>query len=167
MITNVEEHKEKKAELIDLIDKCEYTNIDKEGQRIYKSDWYIPEKIERVYLDVFYSMIYPYMNQMTNMMNMKRWKIENAWFQVYNTNDYHTWHTHPLGCWSNVYYLKMPDKICKTQFYDERNDKIIDNIEVQEGQILSMPCNFQHRSPINKSKETKIVIAFNSFFSKQ
>lgn len=165
MITNVEDHKEKKAELIDLIDKCQYTHIEEEGQ-CHKSDWYIGKEVERGYWNVFLSMITPYMYQITNIMHMEKWHIENAWFQIYNTNDYHNWHVHPIGCWANVYYLKLPDKTCKTQFYDERNDKIIDNIEVQEGQMLSMPCNFHHRSPINKSKETKIVIAFNSYFSK-
>ena len=43
-------------------------------------------------------------------------------------------------------------------------NKIIDNIEVKEGQMLTFPANVIHRSPTNIQDDAKVIIAFNSNF---
>ena len=39
--------------------------------------------------------------------------------------------------------------------------EIID-IKLREGQLLTFPAHIMHRSPVNKSKERKTVISFNT-----
>ena len=163
IVTDIKEHQKIKSKLLSCIESMPHDSIDVRSEIVSKTDWNIPSSYKREYLDIFYSVIEPYMEEMAFKLKSTKCEIRNAWYQVYNDNDKHDWHVHPAANYTNVYYLSLPDKSLKTQLYDLVNERIVENIDVQEGQILTFPANVIHRSPTN-TKDQKVVISFNSDF---
>jgi cupin superfamily acireductone dioxygenase involved in methionine salvage len=159
IVTDIKEHKKNKDKLLSLIDGMEKSSID----NVSKTDWNLPKETKRQYKDLFYKMIEPYLNEMTDKLKFKSCKINNIWYQSYEKNSTHEWHVHPEVNYTNVYYLDLPDETIKTQLYDIRENKII-NIELKEGQLFTFPANILHRSPINTSNNVKTIISFNTNF---
>ena len=103
------------------------------------------------------------MNDVAKFLHCKQWTINNAWFNQYKTNDKVDWHSHPGSNFANIYFLEMPEKNMKTQFYNLKDKKPTD-IDVEEGDILTFPAYYPHRSNFLKSDNQKTVIAFNTSF---
>jgi ectoine hydroxylase-related dioxygenase (phytanoyl-CoA dioxygenase family) len=103
------------------------------------------------------------MQKIVKKLNTKNWLMHNMWFQQYNKNSHHTWHTHPSVQFSSVYYLELPDTNVSTEFKDIVNNNIF-KVDVKEGDLLVFPSSLLHRSPKNKSNKRKSVISFNSSF---
>ena len=85
----------------------------------------------------------------------------NMWFQQYYHNSKHQWHNHGNSNWSAVYYVQMPDDKIKTLLWDYHGDKIVDDIELQEGDLFVFPSNVLHCSPPNFTNKVKTIISFN------
>ena len=134
-------------------------------ESVSKTDWNIPISDKRNYLDTFYDMMKPYLGEMALKLKCKQWNVLNTWYQVYEKGDIHGWHIHGRVNYTNVYYLSLPNKVMSTQLYNVVDDKIIKNIEVKEGQLLTFPASVIHRSPINKVHEKKVIISFNTDFT--
>ena len=164
IITDIKEHHLIKDKLLFLINKTKQSKINDRNDCISQTDWNVPKEIKREYLDFFYLMIKPYMNTMANKLKCKSWNIYNAWYQIYKKQDTHSWHIHPDVNYTNVYYIDLPERKIKTQLYDIIDDKIIDEIEIKEGQLFTFPAHIIHRSPINTYDKTKTIISFNSNF---
>lgn len=164
IVTDIEEHKNNKEKLISLINKMNLNSSIEKNEHITKTDWNLPKEVERQYLNFFYNMITPYMKKMANMLKCKTWKIDNVWYQMYKQNDYHSWHIHMYSNYTNVYYLDLPEESLKTQLYDLKDEKIIDDIEIREGQLFTFPAHIIHRSPVNTTNKEKKIISFNSNF---
>jgi len=164
IVTDIIEHQKQKQKFLDLIEEMPSSNISNGFDNISKTDWNLPKEQERKYLDEFYKIIIPYMNDMAKKLKCKRWNIDNGWFQVYDNKNTHQWHVHEKSNYTNVYYLHLPNNSIKTEVYDVTTGKIIDDLEVKEGQVLTLPASAIHRSPENKTNHKKIVIAFNSNF---
>jgi len=132
---------------------------------VTKTDWSLSkeETNKKTYVSPFLKKITPYYNKLAKQLSKKwwGWRLGNIWFQQYNQNSDHHWHVHWYSNWTNVYYVELPDKSITTQLYDILRKKIID-IKLREGQLLTFPAHIMHRSPINKSKERKTVISFNT-----
>ena len=167
IITDIKEHRKNKSQLLRWIDEMPENRRDPPGfdERISKTDWNLPSSYKRNYSDVFHGMMRPYLNDMAFRLRCKCWKIHNTWYQVYEKGDTHGWHTHGDANYTNVYYLSLPNKSIKTQLYDVVNHKIVENIEVKEGQLLTFPASVIHRSPINKVHQEKVIISFNTDFT--
>ena len=162
IITDIKEHQENKDKLLSLIDDME----DSSYNDISKTDWHLPKETPRPYLDLFYPILEPYMIKMTERLELSGWKIHNGWFQQYGKHDVHDWHIHDCVNYANVYFLNLPDENVKTQFYDITERKIMNEVNVREGQLLTFPAHIKHRSPPNTSDSVKTIISFNSdFFS--
>ena len=86
--------------------------------------------------------------------------VQNIWYQQYNSNDEHDWHTHTGSHYTNIYFVELPDKDMKTEILD------MANIDVKEGDIISFPAFIFHRSKPNKSNKRKTVISFNTSFDR-
>ena len=176
IVTDIKEHQENKLKIIRAIDAMPQASINDGVELTSKTDWNIPQNYQREYLDIFYDMIKPYLQEMTDRLRCKECRVSNTWYQVYNKGDKHDWHTHPEANYTNVYYLSLPNKSIKTQLYDVVGESIVENIEVEEGQILTFPASVIHRSPVNEIDESnkwwpldnktekKIIISFNSNF---
>jgi|TARA_B100000424_G_C22660084_1_gene363216 hypothetical protein len=160
VITKVKEHKNVKKNLLKLINDMPSSYI----SGISKTDWHLSKETPRPYLDYFYKIISPYMNKMAIKMKCKDWVISNGWFQQYNKTDEHPWHNHGYSNFSNVYYIELPEKSIKTEFYDIVNNKVINTMKVKEGDMITFPSSLIHRSPKNLSSKRKSIISFNSNF---
>jgi hypothetical protein len=165
ILTDIKEHQHNKNKLLSLINKMELSIINNGNDIISKTDWNLPKENKREYINFFYKIITPYMNNMAFKLKCKSWNISNAWYQVYKEQDTHSWHIHENNNYTNVYYLDLPERNIKTQLYDIIENKVIDEIEIKEGQLFTFPAHIIHRSPINTSDKTKIIISFNSNFT--
>jgi hypothetical protein len=151
-VPNHEEHKKNIIELIKKIPQNKYENIS-------HTDWNLPPTMQKDWQHYFNKNIYTYFEDVfRDLTNFKVFK-ENSWFQWYETNDYHVWHTHPRCHFTSIYYLNLPNKNIKTVVKDLDNFK---NFDVKEGQILTFPSFWIHKSPPNNYAESKIIISFNT-----
>lgn len=164
LITDILEHKQIKNKLINLIYEMKTSNINKNDEKISRTDWNLCKNTKRKYLDFFYEIITPYMEKMCEKLKCKNWRIDNAWYQIYHKNDIHPWHVHEFTNYTNVYFLDLPNDKIKTEIYNMTDNKIKNDIELKEGQLFTFPANIIHRSPLNKYHESKKIISFNSNF---
>ena len=78
-------------------------------EEVSKTDWGLSSDYKRPYVKYFINILKPYMQKIVKKLNTKNWLMHNMWFQQYNKNSHHTWHTHPSVQFSSVYYLELPD----------------------------------------------------------
>jgi uncharacterized protein YjlB len=160
-VTSFKEHAKYKKELLKLIEKMPYSDGDKKHtDSLYKEDYYLPTEYPRPYLALFYKLIEPYMDKISKKFESKKTIIHNSWFQQYKKGNYHHWHNHVNCHFGNVYYLELPSSELGTKFLNSIND-----VEVQEGDILTFPSYLYHQSPVNKTNKRKTVISFNTSFT--
>lgn len=163
-VTTINEHLQHKNELLRAIDEIPKLSITELEQKIHKTDYYISHEYNRRYLNIFYDMVSPYMQDMCGLLKHQDWEIHNAWFQQYDNNHYHGWHNHPGANWTNVYFLDLPDTGLVTSLFNVINNKLVDTVEIKEGDILTIPAYFLHKSKKNETNERKTIISFNSSF---
>ena len=161
MITTLEKFSFFNRKLLEHIDKMPNLSF----YNVTKTDWSLSkeESDKKTYIKPFFKKITPYYNKIARQLGKKKWgwRASNIWFQQYNEKSDHVWHNHWYDNWTNVYYVELPDRSLTTQLYDIMRKKIID-IKLREGQLLTFPAHIMHRSPVNKSKERKTVISFNT-----
>ena len=155
--------KKHKKVLLDLISKMPDKDRKSGVEQISKTDWNVPKDYNREYLNYFYNIIQEYMFKMCDFLYTDKWIITNAWFQQYKNTDRHDWHTHTNCHFTSVFYLELPEKKYSTQIFNSFTKKII-KVNVKEGDILTFPSYFNHRSIVNKSIKRKTIISFNSNF---
>lgn len=158
LVTKVDNYKEINKELLSLINKIPKTSLNEEEQNISNTDWTLPRDFKREYLDYFYKIIKPYMFKLADQLNSKNWKIYNGWFQQYNKLENHKWHVHGGANFTNVYFIELPSNDLGTEILN--NEKI----NLEEGDLLTFPACYYHRSPINQTDKRKTIISFNSDF---
>ena len=153
--TNIKEFKSIKEELIDKLLSAPGSIFD----QVQKTDWKMkiqdkpyfnfikPHAIEHI--KKFINNLYDKNNNKINGI------INNVWYQIYTETSEHTWHTHPFTQFANVLFVELSDKDNATEFIDKKK------IKVKEGDIITFPSWYLHRSPVIKSNNRKIVIAFN------
>jgi hypothetical protein len=160
IVTKIKEHKQIKKELLSLIDKIPKNKY----ESITHTDWSLPKEYKREYLEYFYKIISPYMTEMTDLLNEKKWQIKNGWFQQYYKNDTHVWHRHPNSNFTNVYYLELPKNNFVTKIKPELNNQKIYSVEATEGDVVTFPACISHASEKIKNNSRKTIISFNSDF---
>jgi hypothetical protein len=159
-VPNFKEHKENILSLIKDIPRVPF--FDKSCE-ISHTDWNLPKHFERKYLDYFYkNIIDDYRSWFIKKYNLTDYIIHNCWFQQYNKNNFHNYHTHGNCNFTNVFYLELSDKKMTTEVLNLDNQKI--DLECKEGQILSFPGFLLHRSKIIETDLRKTIISFNSSF---
>jgi|TARA_R100001460_G_scaffold52916_1_gene91873 hypothetical protein len=155
-VPNFVEHKKN---LIDKILKIPNNPLIMDnGESLQHTDWNLPKKMQREYLNYFNSEILPnFASNFCNTTNSKEIGISKVWFQVYGKGDSHDKHNHP-GChFTNVFYIKLPNNLkTKIKTFTENLET-----EISEGNILTFPACYFHFSPKNTSEDEKIIIAFN------
>tara|TARA_B110000285_G_C15135409_1_gene626504 strand:+ start:2598 stop:3134 length:537 start_codon:yes stop_codon:yes gene_type:complete len=152
--------KKHKQPLLDLIDKMPGSFM----HGISKSDWEIDKNHDREYLKYFKSIVSPHLDGLVDRLHFKKWTVDNAWFQQYEKNNGHDWHNHAYSNFSGVYYVELPDDDLATEYYDSKNNRIFERLNISEGQLLIIPSYILHRSPKNNSDSRKTIIAFNINF---
>ena len=159
IINKVKEHNNIKKNILNLINKIPNNTY----ENIFHTDWNLPADYKREYLEYSFNYLNPYLKKISDFLHMKKTIIHNAWFQQYKKENFHEWHVHAECNYTNIYYLEMPNKNFKTKILDILTKEII-NIDVVEGDLLTIPANFLHCSEIIKTNETKTIISFNTSF---
>jgi hypothetical protein len=156
IITKIENFKEINKQLLSLIDKIPNNPLVEYNDNITHTDFNLPKNFKREYLEYFIEHIKPYFIEICAKLHTKRIEISNAWFQQYTKNSIHQWHTHPNANFTNVYFIELPSKSLATEILNHPN------LNLNEGDLLTFPAYYHHRSPINLSEERKTIISFNS-----
>jgi hypothetical protein len=162
-VVKIKKHKEIKDRILKSIEKFVQKNpIVDEFSNISNTDWNIPLNVRREWFEIFMGSSREDINlayeKLYSGFEVKDFMIHNVWFQQYESNSHHGWHTHG-GCnFSNVYYLELPEGSQGTEF--KFNDKTT-FADVEEGDLVIFPAHIPHRS-INLSNNRRTVLVFNS-----
>jgi len=157
IVTKVKNNKYINKNLLTLINLIN-NSYKTENSFVSNTDWNLPKEHKREYLVYFYEIIRPYMNKIANKLHSKEWVIHNGWFQQYLKLGNHEWHTHPESHFTNVYFVELPHKSLVTEIYKHKK------IKVEQGDLLTFPAFYYHRSPLNNLNKRKTIISFNSSF---
>jgi len=155
-ITKIEEHKEYKERLLNLIDEMPESSY----QTVARTDWNVPQEIPRDYLMLFYREILEgknkYLDKQNEFFEGEGMNISNGWYQQYTNNSHHIWHRHGRANFTNVYFLELPNKEHRTEIEDVEYD-------AEEGYLITFPAMLRHRCK-KVSSGRKTVISFNTSF---
>lgn len=163
LISQFDHHLNLKNILLDQIEKSEYENPRHSlaEVNITKADWHISSNFNREWVKTIHPLLAEKMLEMYKELGYDGLTIHEIWFQQYQRNSQHGWHTHSSN-FTNVYYLELPDSAPKTQIVNPYNQKDIIEIDVKEGDILVFPSFVIHRAPINTGTDKKTIISFNT-----
>jgi hypothetical protein len=156
IINKINNYKEINKNLLDLIDKISINSLKEDFSSICNTDWNLPKNLKREYLEYFFVILKPYLQKICYQLNCRKIEINNAWFQQYTKNDLHQWHTHPKTNFTNIYFVELPNKSLATEILGQKN------LELNEGDLLTFPAFYYHRSPVNLSGKRKTIISFNT-----
>jgi hypothetical protein len=156
LITKIKNYKEINSKILSLIDKIPNNSIIENNENILHTDWNLPKGFKREYIEYFFEVIKPYFKEMCLKLHTIKIEVSNAWFQQYVKNGMHGWHTHAKTNFTNVYFVELPLKSLATEILNHPN------LDVNEGDLLTFPAYYYHRSPLNLSEKRKTIISFNS-----
>jgi len=160
-IFTLENHNELKPKIIKSIEEFSAKSLTNSTDSITRTDWNIPENVPRPYFDYIKPFIENEYMDYVRYLGGKSAEIHNLWFQQYYKTDTHTTHCHPGSHFSNIYYVELPHKFQRTEFYNPF-EKTFFQFNAEEGDILTFPAYYAHRSPVNNSDDRKTVVVFNS-----
>lgn len=148
--------------MLQLLDKSHHiSQIEKShymSDNIPRLDWYVAKDWDREWVKYFMPFLSFYLALKCDEMGYNEWFLDELWFQQYDTDSTHGWHTHGSN-FTGVYYLEFPDGAPKTQLVDEEY-KVFEP-DIKEGDILIFPSFIHHRGPINNNNKRKTIISFN------
>ncbi len=157
-------HSELKAQILDAISNqkdAEPLQEVGDAVNISRCDWkYSRFDYGKEWLQILRPRLFDHLQEETEILGYKQFKIKEIWFQQYEQNSLHGWHVHGSN-WTNVYFLELPDGCPKTQFINPYNQTEIAEFDVKEGDILTFPSFVIHRAPINTNTQRKTIISWN------
>ena len=152
---DVDNHQKHKLEIINLIKQIPKNSY----ENISHTDYNLPNTLYKAWFNYFIKNVFFSWKEKFSDLTGSRIHLSNAWFQWYEKNDFHSWHIHGATHFTNIYYLSLPNKDIKTKIKNFDQEK---NFDVSEGQILTIPAFWEHKSPLNIYDEPKIIISFNA-----
>jgi len=161
IVSRFQEHNNIKQILLEKISNSDSQSISNSNDKITKTDFYIDE--QREYKEYLLPKLANHMKEVFRDFTIPEFAIGNIWFQQYNISDEHDWHVHPSCHWTNVYFVELPTVECKTIVREVLSLDTI-NYQAQEGDIITFPSYFYHKSPKNNVLDRKTVISFNINF---
>jgi hypothetical protein len=160
-IFTIKNHEEIKPKIIESIDAFSSKSLINSTDSISRTDWNVPSETPRPYFELLLPFINKEYIEFVKFLGGRGTTIHNLWFQQYYKTDTHTTHCHPGSNFSNIYYVELPHKFQRTEFYDPLKKEFF-QFDVKEGDVLTFPAYYAHRSPINKTNDRKTVIVFNN-----
>ena len=157
ILYQIPQHSFLKESLLDSIEKTEFNSFKDDNQSISKTDFFNNSNENLNYKQILAPIFSNYVENLKVFLENDDLKLGNIWFQQYERDDFHTWHSHRHAYFSNVYYLEMSDKAPKTSF---RHFGKVFEVPVKEGMIITFPSYLMHCSKPNQSSR-KTVITFN------
>jgi len=160
-IFTLENHQEIKPFILSSIEQFASSSIHNKNDSISRTDWNIEPDVPRAYFEFIKPFISNEYYEFAKYLGCRRLSIDNFWFQQYYKMDNHKTHCHPGTNFSNIYYLELTNPSQRTEFYNPV-DKTFFQFDVKEGDVLTFPAYYVHRSPVNTTNDRKTVIVFNS-----
>lgn len=163
IISKFKYHNQVKDSLLSLIENSESENPVRPDAEvdITRADWHISSNFNREWVKYIYQPLSEEVLTIYKELGYDGLTLHEIWFQQYNQNSQHGWHTHSAN-FTNVYYLELPNGSPKTQIVNPYNQTDIIEVDVKEGDILVFPSFVIHRAPINKNTQRKTIISFNT-----
>jgi hypothetical protein len=159
-ITDVKNHPEIKKRVLDAINSMEVHCSVGLDLRVCNTDWGLNTNFCRSYWDIVKPHCEEHLFKIHEYLGSRsNFAILNYWFQQYAKGDFHGWHGHADATFSSVYFVDLPSKELSTSF---KFSSVEFQINVGEGQIITFPSCYLHRSNPNPTSNVKTVIAFNS-----
>jgi hypothetical protein len=157
--TSVKEHNDLKPVILANIENLGKNPLSEDVSHISNTDWQLPSDADRSYMNIVYPLFIDHFKEIEQTYGWwYKQTLSNFWYQQYEHLDYHNWHIHPSILFSSVYYLELPEGSSGTEF---KTPQTTFRVEVKEGEILTFPSIFFHRSTPNKSTGRKTIIASN------
>jgi hypothetical protein len=154
IISEFEAHQKLKQTILDSL-------VGEPYMEVSLTDWNLPKEKERAYINVIKDPLFEHLTHVYALIGYPAFSIENIWAQQYHKNSTHDWHLHESCNFTNIYYVELPEGTPPTQFVDTISKQIF-SFDTKEGNILTIPSTFIHRSPPNLSDNRKTVISFNT-----
>ena len=155
-------HKEIKDTLLNLISKHPDTPLvhkdDFYTHDITKTDWSEHEDFKnREWINFLLPHLFENLDPFIKELGFLGVSLKALWFQQYEKNSTHDWHTHGEN-YSGVYYLELPKDAPKTKFWTGSNFITPD---VKEGDICIFPAMSPHKAPPVLTDGRKTIISYN------
>ena len=164
IIGRFEKHAELKDAVLTAINEhqdCHHLYEEDDAVNISRCDWINGRyDFNRKWVQALIPDLVEHLNKVTAELGYSVFKIQELWFQQYETNAVHGWHVHGSN-WTNVYYLELPDGCPKTQFINPYTQSGVQEFDIKEGDILTFPSFVVHRAPINTCTQRKTIISWN------
>ena len=130
---------------------------------INRVDWDNSKDFDRPWVKEFMPFLEPNLKEMAQKSGFQNFRIHELWFQQYDKNGSHGWHTHSSN-FTGVFYLDLPEGSPKTELVDPLSLNRIDVPDIQQNDIIIFPSFVVHRAPTNNGDKTKTIISFNFDF---
>jgi hypothetical protein len=169
LIDSFKEHKKLKNTLVSLIKDTNADCLNEQqgyySDLIHRLDWSLSNDKNRKWVKYIIPSLQKHLEKFANKLGYQDIDLTNIWFQQYNKDGKHGWHTHAEN-YTGVYYVQFSNKCAKTELIDpfSQNKKII--IDAKEGDIVIFPSYVIHRATEQKQDLEKIIISFNLNFTK-
>ena len=169
LIDSFKEHKKLKNTLISLIKETKADFLEQKddyyGDLIHRLDWSQSTDNNREWVKHIIPSLQKHFEKYAKKLGYEKVDVTNIWFQQYNKNGKHGWHTHAQN-YTGVYYVKFSNKDAKTELIDpfSQDKKII--INAKEGDIVIFPSYVIHRATEQKEDSEKIIVSFNINFTR-
>jgi hypothetical protein len=149
-----------KTSLLKMLNEAEAKRVNNDdNQFISRCDYHLAEDFTRPWVQAVLPGLKPELLDLAKSICFEGYELRAIWFQQYNQDSGHSWHTH--GCnYTGVFYVDFPDETPATE-YIEGKDYTRKKFDVEEHDLLIFPSTLIHRAPINKSSLTKTIISFN------
>lgn len=163
LILKFKSHDTLKHKLLESINTAMGESLIDGEDNISKTDWNIDKTLRRQYLEIIQAPLVEHLKEAYNSIGVGGFEVHNFWYQQYNTNATHSWHTHAGTHYTNIYYLELLPNGPKTQIINPVTQSI-EILDVKEGDIVSFPSFIFHKSPPVTENSRKTIISFNTSF---
>lgn len=161
---------------IEYIKNLELSERNKEGNHTTKDKYIFSNEQLKYFKNYCTNYLNEYTREILGIKNVNFY-ITQSWANFNNKNEAHHLHSHQNSIISGVFYLDNKGgniKFIKKNFLEEMNLSFNYNntdyfhnefeFKIEKNTLILFPSNVEHKVEINNEDDTRISIAFNSYF---
>lgn len=159
---SIKDHKKFKTKIQKTLKKTVCEEIVNEDMHINKTDYSLPQDIERPYKPIVTSLLDEPIGYITTALGYNAVTVSHLFLTTMKKNDAIAWGTY-MSNFVGVYAFDIPDKKYELKWFNPIEKKI-DILSIKEGDVLLFPSYLNH-TLINTGKP-KTFFIFSLNFSK-
>ena len=167
LLDRLKGHGKIKKSILKLIDEtpneCLQYKDEYYNDSIKKLDYSKCDSQHRPWVKTLLPYLQAHFDKCARHLGFKNCVIRDLWFQQYEKDNLHGWHTHGRN-YTGVYYLELPKHSPLTELVDPTNFDKIFKIQAKEGDIVIFPSFVIHRSGKILEDIRKTIVSFNIEF---